>query len=205
MLKKLIGLTLIMLSTHSIAQEVKAILLSNDLAILTIDGKKQRLKAGQTIDGVTLIAANTQQASIKIGNEVKTLKLGSVAYRSEKITETIFKNDIGMFITTASINGGKEKAAVIDTGATTVAIDKKTAIELGIDYKKGQPVDAMTAAGKTTNHLIKLDSVKIGKIEIKDVVAVVGEEETNIILLGMTFLNQTTIVVNHDNIVLTKK
>lgn len=206
MIKKVISLALIMLSTNSIAQEVTVILLAKEVAILTIDGKKQRFKTGQTIDGITLITANTQQASVKINNEIKTLTLGSGKnYKSEINRETIYKDATGMYTTVVSINGSKETTAIIDTGATTVAIDKKTANELGINYEKGRSVEVETAAGKRTGTLITLDSVKVGNLEIKNVPTVIAEDDIHTILLGMTFLNKTKMVINNDNIVLIKK
>jgi aspartyl protease family protein len=71
-----------------------------------------------------------------------------------------------------------------------VALPAAEAVRLGIDYRKGQPGLSATAGGMVTTYRVKLDSVRLGAIEISGVDGVVLEQGLDITLLGMSFLNR---------------
>jgi aspartyl protease family protein len=102
---------------------------------------------------------------------------------------TLAADTRGHFITDGAINGNPVRF-LVDTGATMVALPAAEAVRLGIDYRKGQPGLSATAGGMVTTYRVKLDSVRLGAIEISGVDGVVLEQGLDITLLGMSFLNR---------------
>ena len=94
---------------------------------------------------------------------------------------------------------------LVDTGATMVALPAADAVRFGINYKNGRPAYVNTANGAVPAYLVKLDSVKVGDIELHQVDAVVQEQGLPIILLGMSFLNRTEMRREGEQMVLTKR
>ena len=79
------------------------------------------------------------------------------------------------------------------------------AIRLGIDYKKGQPGMVNTANGTAPVYRVKLNTIKVGDIEMNQVDALVQESGLPIILLGMSFLNRTEMRREGEQMTLTKR
>jgi aspartyl protease family protein len=102
------------------------------------------------------------------------------------------------------INGGSVRM-LLDTGATMIALPASEAVRLGIDYRKGQVAYLNTANGTVPAYQVKLNTVKVGDIEINQVDAVVQEQGLPIILLGMSFLNRTEMRRDGQQMVLTKR
>jgi len=102
-------------------------------------------------------------------------------------------------------NGGSVRV-LIDTGATLVALPATEAKRLGINYLQGQRNRMQTANGVTIVHAVKLDSVRIGDIEINNVDAVVsGNDAMGAVLLGMSFLNRMEMKRDGQSMALTKR
>jgi aspartyl protease family protein len=105
-------------------------------------------------------------------------------------TVTLRADPHGSFLANPIINGHAVKA-VIDTGATTVAISSDTARRLGVQPSRGNSVMVSTANGVTSAATVKLREIKVGEIVVRDVDAVVidgyGLDTT---LLGMSFLKR---------------
>ncbi len=97
----------------------------------------------------------------------------------------------GHFITNAKMNGRVIKV-LVDTGATTVAINKSTARRIGLRLAKSDfKHQVNTANGKTPAALAEIERIKIGKVEVRNVKTVVLDDKSlNTTLLGMSFLNQ---------------
>ncbi|MDX3929939.1 MAG: TIGR02281 family clan AA aspartic protease [Shinella sp.] len=95
----------------------------------------------------------------------------------------------GHFSGTFTINGRKE-TGLVDTGASMVAINVSTAERLGIarkDLSFRYAVD--TANGKVSAAYVKLDSVEIGPVRVRNVGAMVLEDRAlSGTLIGMSFL-----------------
>lgn len=209
MINKLCGFILLAVSANGLAaQTIKVMALFKDKAIVTVDGNRQKLEVGKTVNGITLVSANSQQAVIKLDGKTQTLKLGSgiSSFKDERNSgEVIQKNGMGMFVTEASINGNAPIPALIDTGAVAVAMSKKMADDLKLDYSSAREISASTANGKVNTHLVNLSSIKVGKIELKDVQALVSDGEMTQILLGMTFLNRLQVIHNANSMTLLAK
>jgi aspartyl protease family protein len=97
----------------------------------------------------------------------------------------------GHFNADAVLNGSATPV-LVDTGASVVALTYEDARRLGL-ISPGDRWDmtVQTANGKAQAKRVKLDSVRIGGITVRNVAAVVtdkGAMTTN--LLGMSFLNR---------------
>lgn len=97
----------------------------------------------------------------------------------------------GHFVASFRING-RPFEAIVDTGATAVALNMGTARRAGISVNPGDFIHEVdTANGKARAALVKIPDISIGRIVLRDVQAVVLEDRalrTN--LIGMTFLQR---------------
>jgi aspartyl protease family protein len=93
---------------------------------------------------------------------------------------------------------------MVDTGATTVALGVDDAKRMGIDYQKGRPVRMGTANGVAQGWLVKLNSVKIGDVEVYEVEAIVGPNMPYA-LLGNSFLSRFSMNRTSDQMVLERR
>ena len=163
-------------------------------AVLVIDGGAPKtLRIGQQAAGVTLVSVQRDRAVIEIEGNRRTLERGqhyiSTAADDPRQSVTLAADTRGHFITEGAINGGPVRF-VIDTGVTVIALPASDAVRLGLDYRKGQVAVTKTAAGLVQVYRIRLDSVRVGAIELAAVDAVVIEQGLDIALLGMSFLNR---------------
>jgi aspartyl protease family protein len=100
-------------------------------------------------------------------------------------------NGAGQFHADFRLNG-RPVSALVDTGATYVAINESTARKIGIagtqlDFK----YETSTANGTTKAAHIVLDRIEIGSMKVRDVEAfVLKDESLGSALIGMSFLNK---------------
>jgi aspartyl protease family protein len=165
-------------------------------AVMMIDGQRRILAIGQTSpEGVKLLQADSKKATLEIDGVSKSYILGSAVSfnfkKQENIEEQLFSNARGMFLTVGSINGQTVKF-LVDTGATTVAMNTLQAKKLGVRYRiEGEKTRVSTASSFVNGYSVKLKSVSLGKIKLKNVAAMVIEgKHPGPILLGMSFLNK---------------
>ena len=163
-------------------------------AVLMIDGQRRTLSMGQTSpEGVKLIKADSKQAMLEVDGRKKVYQPGgaiSLTYANpEHHEEKIFADDRGMFRSVGTING-RTVRFLLDTGATTVAMNKAQAKQLGVDYRMtGEHVVVSTASQNVKGYRVRLKSVTLGKIKQKNVEAmVIDGNHPGPILLGMSFL-----------------
>jgi aspartyl protease family protein len=121
---------------------------------------------------------------LKIGQHYR-----AAAPAADRQSVTLAADSRGHFITEGAISGNPVRF-MVDTGATAVALPAAEAIRLGIDYRKGQRGMGSTAGGMVPTYRVRLDSVRLGGIEISGVDGVVLEHGLDIALLGMSFLNR---------------
>jgi len=94
----------------------------------------------------------------------------------------------------------------VDTGATSVAMNRFEAERLGIDYRAGTPININTANGATRAYSLTLNSVAVGDVELHQVLANVSESSSpDIILLGNSYLSKVEIAVEEGVLVLKAK
>ena len=196
------------LSVH--AAEIGVVGLFPGKAVITVDGESPKIFAvGSTIaDGIKLVAADNVSATIEMKGKREVLTMGQYTHRSSpgnKSSITLQADAQGHFTVQGQINGGSSVAMLVDTGASLIFMPASEAKRLGIDYKRGRLGRANTANGIVTMYVIRLDSVKIGDIELNQVDAAVQEEGLPFTLLGTSFLNRMEMRRDGDQMVLTKR
>lgn len=160
-------------------------------------------------EGVKLIKANSKVAVVEINGKREKIKLnksiGTYYRDAEKTTVRISAQDNGHFFGQARINGVL-LGFMVDTGASAVVMNSKDARRVGLDYKKGRLTQVSTAQGRTNAYFIILASVNVGGITKLNVDALVLEgafpEE---ILLGNSFLQHVNLKVDNGVLVLETK
>jgi aspartyl protease family protein len=97
----------------------------------------------------------------------------------------------GQYVTNAKFNGRRAKV-LVDTGATSVAINQRFARQIGLKLKKSDfKHTANTANGAVLFAAAKVDEIKIDRIRVQNVqVAVLPDKSLDGILLGMSFLSR---------------
>jgi aspartyl protease family protein len=187
------------------ATTVMVMALEQDRAQLLVNGTAVRqLRAGQSSpEGVRLVSADRNQAVIEVEGRTLALRLGQSTVASAELKA----DGRGHFVTTAWVNG-VETRAMIDTGATAVALSNDEAARMGIPYA-GQPrVQIGTAGGVKTAYRVNLASVRVGGVTLTNVDAVVfegGREQLPITLIGMSFLNGVDMRRVGDTLTLTRR
>jgi aspartyl protease family protein len=165
-------------------------------AVVVINGGAPRtLSVGQvTQEGVRLLAAKSDSAEFEIDGKRQVLGLGEGRYGraapSTSPAATLYADRDGHFFSDGAINGTAVRFFV-DTGATAVAMNSREAGHLGLNYRAGMRASASTANGTVGVYVVKLDTVRVGGIELHNVEAFVHEgDHPTIVLLGMSFLNR---------------
>lgn len=77
---------------------------------------------------------------------------------------------------------------LVDTGATGVAISQAVADQLQL--KSVAAVRTNTANGNSVGYMVKLESVKVGGVEAKNVSAMIAPGLDGDVLLGMSYLGR---------------
>jgi aspartyl protease family protein len=183
-----------LLCTSAWATSVSVVGLFKDKAIVSIDGGKPRtLSVGQTMGGVKLLAADSDSASFDVDGKRRTLSMGQSfaggAPTGERPSVSLTADARGHFAAAGSING-YPMSFMVDTGATTIAINAAEARRIGLDYKSGEAVGVSTAAGMVPAWRVKFNTVKVGGIMLHQVEGMVVETGLSVPLLGMSFLNR---------------
>lgn len=180
----------------SLAQEVVLVgVIGHRAAVLQIDGTTPRkLNIGQRAAGVTLVSVASDRATIELDGKRRILILGQqqgvgAAPASDRQSAVLSADRGGHFFADGQVNGGYVRF-LVDTGASAIALPAQDAVRLGIDYRKGKLGMTMTANGAAPVYAIRLDTVKVGNIELHGVDAVVLENGLGFALLGMSFLNR---------------
>ena len=96
----------------------------------------------------------------------------------------------GQFWADATVNSGYVRF-LIDTGASTVALTKQDAQKAGIRlHELSYNVPISTAGGRNMAARVKLKSISVGSITLRNIDALVVPEGLETSLLGMTYLGQ---------------
>jgi aspartyl protease family protein len=104
-------------------------------------------------------------------------------------TASLRKEADGHYYTTAYVNGTPTRF-MVDTGASIVALTKRDAQRIGLNLDAlPKNAEVSTAHGKVRVAAAILDTVKIDRVEVSHVQAVVIDEGLDQSLLGMSFLN----------------
>jgi aspartyl protease family protein len=167
-------------------------------ALVVIDGAAPKIMAaGETHQGVKVVSTSRDEAVFEYGGRRHTLRVGESPLTvgdpqaaPGRVGRIVLPVDSGgHFMAQGQING-KSVSFMVDTGATAVALPASMADNIGLAYKTGRQVPLGTANGTVAGWLVKLDSVRIGDVEILGVDAVVSPASMPFVLLGNSFLNR---------------
>jgi len=166
-------------------------------ADVVIDGAPITLEVGEeTPEGIKLLSADRDRAVLRVDGKTKTLSLaaerpaveGGATTRSGTVILSI--DAAGHFTARGFING-RSISCLIDTGATVTTLSVSSAERIGLDYLHGAPTKAMTVNGVVDGWRVSLDSVRIGDVTVREVDAIVVDNDTlPVVLLGMSFLGR---------------
>lgn len=179
-------------------------------ALLVVDAHPPRaLGAGDEFQGVKVLSVGKEEATVEVKGAQRVLRLGeapvSVGRKGGSGRRVVLMADSsGHFVNSGMING-RVMQYMVDTGATSVAIGRNDADRLGLKYQSGQPVRMNTANGVSQGWRMKLDSVRIGDVEVFGIEAVVMSQPMPYILLGNNLLNEFHMTRNNNEMVLEKR
>jgi aspartyl protease family protein len=186
------------------AAGVYVLSLGYDQAQVKINGAERSMWVGDTSpEGVRLVSLGQDGALFDVEGKLWVLKAGQGTF-----SQAVLKaDDHGQFFLTVQVNGAA-LPAIIDTGATSVAMNSEDAYRLGIDYLRGERVTARTASGPSTAYLVTLSSVQVGEIVLNNVQASiieVSKDELPLVLVGMSFLKKVDMRRSGDTMQLQKR
>lgn len=179
------------------ATSVQVVGLFPGAAVLSVDGQRKLVRVGQTgPGGVQVVSVDSRSAVLRVDGVERSYGL-SREYNTagvaapQKQTLSIARSNGGHYWAEGAING-RAQQFLVDTGATSVALNENHARRLGIDYRtRGQPIQVNTASGTAKGWRVTLDKVSVGSLQVLGVEAVVLEGASpSEALLGMSFLNR---------------
>lgn len=180
-------------------------------AILIVNGAPPKTVAvGETFQGVKLVSLQADQAVVESAGKRFSLRMdspvsigrGGVASSGNRIV--LPADSRGHYMTQGQING-RAVTFMLDTGATTIALSAVDAQRIGLDYSKGQMVQMRTANGNAAGHRLRLQSVRVGDVEVYDIDAIVSQQPMPYVLLGNSFLNRFSMRRDADEMILEKR
>ncbi|MCW5258322.1 TIGR02281 family clan AA aspartic protease [Verminephrobacter aporrectodeae subsp. tuberculatae] len=177
------------------AQSVALAGLLGSKVLLVVDANPPRaMGVGDEYLGVKVIAVTREGAIVETNGTRSTLQFGEVPVSVGKRGGsgkriTLVADGRGHFMNSGSING-QAMQFMVDTGATTVSIGRPDADRMGLKYQGGQSVGVSTANGVGQGWRMRLDSVRIGDVEVFGIDAIITAEPMPYVLLGNSFLNE---------------
>ena len=197
------------------AQSVALQGMMGNRALLIVDGKPPRMVApGDSYEGVRVLSTAGQEATVDIAGRKIVLRVGDAPASvggggaraggsGDKVV--LASASGGHFFAPGAING-QAVNFLVDTGATFVSFSVMQAQRMGIDFRKhGQPVRMGTANGSTPAWRLKLDSVRVGDVELFGVDAVVVPSDMPYVLLGNSFLSRFQVTQGGGSMVLERR
>lgn len=200
------------------AQSVALAGILGSKALLVIDGGAPRsLAAGERLGNVRVLQVGREDALLDIAGRQQRLRLGEAPVQlgarvapnnasadGRPARLVLYADSRGHFVDEGQING-QPMRYLVDTGASTVALGRAEADRLGLPYLQGQSVQLGTANGAVRGWRLRLDSVRVGGLEVRGVEAVVLPQPMPFVLLGNSFLGELQMTRQGDQMVLEKR
>lgn len=181
-------------------------------AILIVNGAPPKtIAVGETFQGVKLVSLQAEQAVVELEGKRVNLRMdtpvsigggGGSGGGGNRIV--LPADSRGHFMTQGAING-RAVTFMLDTGATSIALSAADAQRIGLDYSKGQRVQMNTANGVSSGYKLRLQSVRVGDVEVYDIDAIVSPQPMPFVLLGNSFINRFSMRRDADQMVLEKR
>ncbi|MBL8348366.1 MAG: retroviral-like aspartic protease family protein [Rubrivivax sp.] len=178
------------------AQDIALAGRMGDKALLMFQGRSVVLAVGQASGGTRLLRWEQDAAVVEHGGAQHRLRVGAAPSRLGTAAAPGAGREIvipvgpgGHFLTEGAING-RSVRFMVDTGATLVALSRAEATRIGLDLRGARAVQTQTAGGVAAAQMLPLQRVRIGEVEIYDVMALVTEAQMPYILLGNSFLDR---------------
>ncbi|MFA5682634.1 MAG: TIGR02281 family clan AA aspartic protease [Hydrogenophaga sp.] len=206
-------IALVSTASFSWAQSVALSGVSGTRALVVVDGTAPKfLSAGQAYQGVTLLGVAGDTATVDVGGRQHTLRVGeapvsigssaSAGGTGERVVLTA--DGRGHFVAGGQINGQSVRF-LIDTGATNIILGEADARRINLPFDKGQKVGVSTANGQAVGHMLRLQSVRLGDVQVYDVAAIVLPQTMPYVLLGNSFLTRFQMLRQNDQLTLEKR
>ena len=192
------------------AQDVALAGILGGKALLVVNGSAPRgVAPGESHMGVQVVSVGREDAVVDSAGGRRSLRLGEAPVRvggSGTGQRVVLKADArGHFVSSGQING-RIMQYMVDTGASTIAIGRPDAERMGLKFEEqGQSVRMNTANGVAQGWRLRLDSVRVGDVELRGVDAIVTPQPMPYVLLGNSFLREFEMSRNGDEMVLLKR
>ena len=204
-----------LLAAAAVAHAAGSVTLTGSIgsrAILIVNGNPPKtIAVGESYQGVKLVSLQAEQAVVELDGKRVNLRMdtpvsigggGSSGGGGSRVV--LSADSRGHFMTQGAING-RPVTFMLDTGATAIALSADDAQRIGLDYSKGQRVLMNTANGTATGYKLRLQSVRVGDVEVYDIDAIVSPQGMPYVLLGNSFINRFSMRRDADQMVLEKR
>ncbi|UVH59402.1 TIGR02281 family clan AA aspartic protease [Variovorax paradoxus] len=204
-----------LLAAAAVAHAAGSVTLTGSIgsrAILIVNGNPPKTVAvGESYQGVKLLSLQADQAVVELDGKRVNLRMdtpvsigggGGSGGGGNRVV--LSADSRGHFMTQGTING-RPVTFMLDTGATSIALSADDAQRIGLDYSKGQRVTMSTANGTTSGYRLRLQSVRVGDVEVYDIDAIVSPQAMPFVLLGNSFINRFSMRRDADQMVLEKR
>lgn len=212
---KALVVTVQLLAAAAVAHAAGSVTLTGSIgsrAILIVNGNPPKTVAvGESYQGVKLVSLQAEQAVVELAGKRVNLRMdtpvsigggGGTGGGGSRVV--LSADSRGHFMTQGAING-RPVTFMLDTGATSIALSADDALRIGLDYSKGQRVVMNTANGQAQGYRLRLQSVRVGDVEVYDIDAIVSPQAMPFVLLGNSFINRFSMRRDADQMVLEKR
>jgi clan AA aspartic protease (TIGR02281 family) len=185
------------------ATSVMVLSISGERVDLLVNGSVSRsLYRGETSpEGVYVVEVRSDSALIEVEGKSFRMTPGS----STMPSVVLQADPRGHFLVEVAINGMPIQA-LVDTGASTIAMNLEDARRMGVDLIGAPSIVVQTAAGPRRALRAKLGSVQLGDIALQNVEAIISEgNDLPVVLLGMSFLNRLDMQRTGRTLILTRR
>ena len=177
------------------APDVQAVALLKGRAMLKIDGQQKMLRAGESFAGVEVIEATAAFVRVMVDGSEHRLELDGriqtdFGAAPVKTTIRLTPGRGGHYFADGKINGHAIHF-LVDTGATSIAVNKHAAKRMGINYLvDGRAGMVETASGPAPAYGVRFNEVRVRGLVARNVRGVVIDSSSpKEALLGQSFLN----------------